>query len=400
MQRSTALIVFGALAFGGGAPSAAAGNSSSGGGEFITTENNPWFIGETPVSYCVEADHAAFSAGDAQIDAAVQEALTTWASTVQALAPIPTGAIGGQPRSLSTSFVRSPCDASTELRFVFGVHTPEIDELLKQFARYTISFAKQRAFDEATGRAKGVVWVAGDRGASAYMGPHAPGEYWSMGATLYNVLLHELGHVYGLGHSNTGAMNANVPEWSVLGASSTRYAIEDKLMQQWRRTRHDVCGWLDHLGSPADAAFIDRLFGVPDREPARACLHVEASARLRLTVEAGGRVLGAWVLDETGTWPRITTTLDAIVGRYQKSPTSSNDEFPWPEYHAFVPSGSEDVLLHGRIGDQVVRMVVETLDDRVHVIVTGSVDEPPHPFEIAFPLVADRRLDRRLRKAK
>lgn len=386
---STKLLIVALLEFGlaAGGAVAFAGNSSGGGAEFITTERNPWFIGNAPVRYCVERSTTTFSPNDAAIDAALQSALANWAQTISAMRPAPTtfDIFAGSAKNLTTSFIREVCNESTELHFFFGVSNQLIRESLQHLAHYTLSFAKQTEFDPLLGRAKGIIWLSGDIGPEAFQGPHRPGEFWGFGASLYNVLLHEIGHVYGFGHSSNGIMQANAPIWAVLGGSESRYSTCDKYMQLWQRRNDGIAsGWaVPNEDQPA----FEQLFRVSLRQSPTAALRSTGDQEnFILELNANNQILGSFRLRKLATWRLPTAGLNGIVGRYQRA-SSSGEDFNWPVIHEFVSSSTNDLILSGDVNGQAVRFVVQSTDGRIRLVFTTDSDPVPHHFDIEFPML-------------
>jgi len=365
---------------------ARAGSTSSGGGEFITTETNPWFIGDEPVRYCVQSDPDGFSPTRQEINRAVHAVLTNWSETITAMHPIPTNGeiLDGNPKNLTTAFVEETCRESTELRFLLGVHNQQTAAILKAYAHYTISFAEQTTFSHTTGRAHGIVWVAADQGRNVYNGPHIPGPFWSNETILYNVLLHEMGHVFGLGHSRTGVMFAGAPADAVMNASDSPYkwSIRGFPMQHWTRTGAAVCG----IAGFDDWSYFMNLFQLKYPQEIDACLRTIDQNNLKLAFKAHGVVVGEFPLTITRRLS-FAEAVNGIIGNYP--PVAPSSDYPWwIAEQSFLPSRVDRVTASTKIGVNDAQILIETSDAGVHLVI-GTPDPLSGIFiresDIIFP---------------
>ncbi|MGE0631739.1 MAG: matrixin family metalloprotease [Pseudobdellovibrionaceae bacterium] len=360
----------------------AAGGTSSGGGEFITSEENPWFIGESPVRYCIQIENTGFSVSSKIIKARLAEVFSTWKQTVNFLKPIPTTSniLDGNPKNLTTQFIEERCQPSTEIVFAFGTHAAEIQEILKQHARFTIAFAKQISMNEKTGRAKGIVWLAADKGKNIFQGPKSGTDFWSAGAALYNVLSHELGHVYGFNHSeaDSGIMWANIPLWSVVGGSKSRYSTQGIIMQHWLRSNVPVCGWLQF----DKASYLEELFSLPYEDRLRACFRKVSGTQFRLEIMRDTTLLKAVEVTLHKKW--IGNDLVSVGGNYSAKVTGS-EGYDWPIHHSFVSGSASDHQADIEIGSSKIQMLMQTSAKSIRFTSLSTSDSTVHYFEIIFP---------------
>jgi hypothetical protein len=182
------------------------GMASSGGGSFVIDENNPWFVGEAPVKYCVEASASDFSLSLAEARAQIREALDQWTA---AFAQIPTttyaiASPGGPTRALSRGFIED-CAGAVDLRFYLGSRNREIGDKVD---RYTTGLTYPTHYDPVLGRKRGFIWIAADQGSRMYRGmtvAYHPEQikkgFWKLDHRFFNVVLHEIGHLY-FGHQH------------------------------------------------------------------------------------------------------------------------------------------------------------------------------------------------------
>jgi hypothetical protein len=190
------------------------------GGEYIGNEHNPWFVGMEPVQYCVtRSEDMSISAADASIEIAV--ALGRWKDFLGSGRfdgvghKDPEHGLEAGTRRLALDFREVGCDAAPPLVFKLGVSDPSVDAALKYSAARTVGFALRTAYDDVSGRAQGMVWIAPDRGEKAYGGPKVASDFWSRPRLFRNVVLHELGHVFGLQHFKGSLMDARLPAKAV-----------------------------------------------------------------------------------------------------------------------------------------------------------------------------------------
>lgn len=186
-----------------------AGGESSGGGLVIGDRGNPWFLENTEnVRYCIITDTAHFSASVDESRAAITRALNYWQSALTSRPKIQT-----QIRVGTQNFTEVPCDhEAIDLHFVLGQLTAEQKKLLGNL-KSTIGTTYRTSYDPINMKASGFVYVAPDSG------PGTPDvslkqDFWGSDDNfrLDLVLMHELGHVFGLQHRATFLMNERFVE--------------------------------------------------------------------------------------------------------------------------------------------------------------------------------------------
>ncbi|MCX6124512.1 MAG: hypothetical protein NTV34_07150 [Proteobacteria bacterium] len=336
---------------------AVAGGMISSGGEFITDEHNPWFVGPSPIRYCVRSNLANFSIANDRLNLIVEQALVDWSATIQKLNPTPLEApfLDGRTRQLTTSFEHEPCNATTELIFNFGGVDSFLADTLAVMARFTIAFSKPLERDSVlTGRTRGIVWIAGDRGPHAYSGPHFPVlDFWKDENRLYNLLLHELGHVYGFQHLNNGFLAENYPAQLAAFRSdveplpgSTRADSEDSdacprvtsqalVSTKWLDQRQAVCGRASFFRNPIS------LSRLPNNETAKICLtYDQPLQKFRLNFYLTGALSPetSYLLERTNYSAPSRLYVD-LQGKYMTTSSLERDYLP----HLFVRLSSDDV---------------------------------------------------------
>jgi hypothetical protein len=191
---------------------ATAGSVSSGGGKFIGTEFNPWFLQNVNVvNYCVDVDPSSFRPGREKARQAVSFAINKWVSSFsERMITDPFYIEGelepyGDVRLATQRFVEVDCGASVkkDLRFQFGTLTADQEKHLPNFKKY-IGVAVRTAYDAKLLKGSGFIYIAADSGPNRPAEPDYDADPWSPdgNSILKTVLLHELGHIFGMRHES------------------------------------------------------------------------------------------------------------------------------------------------------------------------------------------------------
>jgi hypothetical protein len=241
----------------------------SSGGADQGDSSNPWFVYNTQrVSYCIVHDAAGVSARVDSVRRQITAAINTWKSefghyydrkdrdTSEVL----------PARVATQTFEEVDCAQNPPLRFHFGWDS--LNDTQKNFLRAdkgrTIGIAVRTAYDRVTLAGRGFIYLSSDRGANRYTNTDMVDEAWSMDGLLFHVLLHELGHVFGIPHYGSwyatdawlGAftsmlmqppqvMSTQFPEFILSKYRYKRYA-EPVLGQNILESRNfRACSWID-----------------------------------------------------------------------------------------------------------------------------------------------------------
>jgi len=188
---------------------------TSGGGELIKDSNNPWFVENTKeVRYCTLIDTNNFSASEALINKVITKALDYWKKDFSKNMILDLGASGyGITKQ---EFIKEECTDNTDLRFQFGVLTTKQKSYLVDPTKY-VGIAVRTHYDQVNLKGKGFIYISPDNGPLKFNIKEKMPNPWSQGdgGILHKVLTHELGHVFGIAHTNatsTHLMTIDFPE--------------------------------------------------------------------------------------------------------------------------------------------------------------------------------------------
>jgi hypothetical protein len=196
---------------------ALAGGWIGGGGELVKDANNPWWIeNTTSVTYCVLQDEVNFHLAKPTARRRVREAIDYWKA--EFARGIPTMGT----RVATQTFNEVSC-AQSGVDLVFQLGTL-YSEQIRQIENPTefVSLAMRTDYDPVHMRGRGFIYVAPDSGPLRPNSDRLAERPWSLsdGGLLLQVLAHELGHVFGIQHSNdapiatgSGLMAASFPEY-------------------------------------------------------------------------------------------------------------------------------------------------------------------------------------------
>ncbi|MES2964455.1 MAG: hypothetical protein V4760_11220 [Bdellovibrionota bacterium] len=170
-----------------------------------------WFTKESFVPQaCYEIDPG-FGASEETVKRAITEAEIAWHNYVvekQIHVPI---------RMLQSWYIQK-CRGNEELVYYFGSKPKEVQDALGHFNR-PVAIAYRTAFDVEAGTSKGFIWVAsqGSLSTGAALYPD-----WSQRYNLTGILMHELGHVYGVDHVALTIMDMRIADFLSLPDSERK----------------------------------------------------------------------------------------------------------------------------------------------------------------------------------
>ena len=173
---------------------------STNGTSFVVDQNNVWNLGAAPVEYCVDT-HRGFPLSRETTRRIVRESFDDWRKFFvkhgldrMEFDQLP----GGRALGLSLEFreVESCGESSERIRFVFGAITPEISKALEH-QEHALGLTIRGDYDHESLRNGGIVWVRSSPiSESAYK----------------HLILHEVGHVFGMEHDSVYVMDSKTAE--------------------------------------------------------------------------------------------------------------------------------------------------------------------------------------------
>ncbi len=187
---------------------------SSSGGEFMRDRNNPWFVTNTKeVHYCIKSDPQGFSASIVKTSKTIEKAFAFWK---REFADEDTSFGVGTQTFIPSSLANLACRGDEPLTFYLGYNSLSEDQRKKLSDMETggasnyLGLTVRTDYDVATLTGKGFVLLGSD------LGDTAPKSYptglWSQEGLLLRILIHEIGHIYGVPHITNTFMAADYPE--------------------------------------------------------------------------------------------------------------------------------------------------------------------------------------------
>lgn len=182
------------------------GTVTSGGRHIFGTKANPWFLaGQSNPTWCLEINEADFGITRKAALEIVDRALESWRVVTR------------------VSVVHRECDANIDLRFTLGnlneeqsSHLSEAKAVAHEEHIDSAAIAIRTEYDEEKLRGRGFIHVAPAKGPEGLESKDMVRDPWSImdGALLLVTIQHELGHVFGLQHSqeSDGLMGARTIE--------------------------------------------------------------------------------------------------------------------------------------------------------------------------------------------
>jgi len=175
---------------------------SSGGGELIRDKNNPWFIQNTKtVKYCIQIDEKNFGQTREQVSTRVRNAFEFWKKQLRDLDYMsftePKIDLGTQ------DFQEIKCSKEADIQFQFGVLTTEQKQRIGDTSDI-IGLTVRTDYDRVYLKGKGFIYFAPQSGPLKPTSKDVAQNMWSSGtgAAIYQLIIHELGHVFGIQHTN------------------------------------------------------------------------------------------------------------------------------------------------------------------------------------------------------
>jgi hypothetical protein len=187
----------------------------SGGGELFTDSQNPWFVQNTSeATYCIEIDAANFGQTLDVARAKIEDAFAYWRREFRVVGP---SRENGQDVAVGTqTFRETTCEQNPDIVFQLGTLNDEQAAYLKH-PRKVIGEAVRTDYDPVHLKGKGFIYISPETGMHSLEGAGPLGsivpERWRFkeGILLEIVLIHEIGHVFGLAHISDTLLDPSAP---------------------------------------------------------------------------------------------------------------------------------------------------------------------------------------------
>lgn len=182
------------------------------GGDNFKEQINAWFVkNTTQVNYCIKIDQQNFSAV-ATAGESIKKSIQFWkkefAGWNKSIVNTP-----GFYQLATQEFVETSCDGQEDITFLFGSAT--LNQEQRQFlgdVKRHIGITVRTSYDRETLKGKGFIFVGSDLGQESFQNSAKIDPFWILPGKLDPVIIHELGHVFGLPHFSQGVMNEVFPE--------------------------------------------------------------------------------------------------------------------------------------------------------------------------------------------
>jgi hypothetical protein len=180
------------------------GAGSSGGGDNPSASHNAaWFLGDYPISYCIDFNPN-FSLPLDSVKETISAAMKQWKDYILRK-NVESIFYNDAPKLNQNYHYQESCNKKTDLTFYIGKRNKLVDEASKNFQNPS-AFAHRQSYDAKKMRAKGFIWVA------EKVNPSSEYLNWSFkkGMPFYGMILHELGHLIGIEHVLGTIMDKNI----------------------------------------------------------------------------------------------------------------------------------------------------------------------------------------------
>lgn len=235
--------------------SAAHAGWHSGGGELNANESNPWYLANTAVvPYCIQIDEANFGTSLSNAKLAIERAIAFWKNDLTyASRPVKSLA-----EVVTQEFRYVDCSADHSLTFQFGFLSADQQAKfasLDTHPQHFVGLSIRTDYDVVNLKAKGFVYISPESGPLRFDRDVLVHNPWSgdpSGTLLKFVLMHELGHVFGIPHIDfnlawTDLMSPQFPESLLASEHNTRPTFFGP--RTVTADGHPVLGYYDWGGS-------------------------------------------------------------------------------------------------------------------------------------------------------
>jgi hypothetical protein len=189
------------------------GGWTGNGGGFGEVSNNIWFIGQTEIPYCIQTSPD-YPFSKKNVEEVIIKSLTKWKNFFKKYDLLKNKLVGdyefdklnnikfldGKNRGINFNFVKKEkCESQSgnELQFLFGLENEVITNYKKFSMDHPFGLAVRESYNHADFTHKGIVWID---------------KFTKDEKELKHIVLHELGHVFGMKHNSVYVMDEKVAE--------------------------------------------------------------------------------------------------------------------------------------------------------------------------------------------
>ena len=207
-----AYALLGLTLIGSGKVFSVTGGYSGGGGDIHQIGfGTAWYTGTKEIQYCIEVT-TKFGFSAVELQQNFESAAETWKRYILDRR-IQTELPQVNRLNLNLRYVGT-CKGHEALRLYFGSEPTEVIEAKKKFEK-PYALAIRESYDLPTGMGKGFIWFAMP-GSVFPLGGDTGFPNWTKPYTLHGMMLHELGHVLGVGHLEGTIMRESMMSWMQL----------------------------------------------------------------------------------------------------------------------------------------------------------------------------------------
>jgi hypothetical protein len=175
-----------------------AGQEIGNGTDDYKAKSHAWFTQASDISVCLDLKPDA-GLSEAKMMGVLTRSFNAWSEFINSNRHLQAD------DTISKLKVRfESCSAKISLRFIMGGLPPEIRHA-KSLGSKAFAMPVLQSFNKTTFSGRGYIWIAGKSNLPTYMN-------WSNEEQIQSVVMHEIGHVLGIGHVAGTIMDANLSE--------------------------------------------------------------------------------------------------------------------------------------------------------------------------------------------
>ncbi len=185
-------------------------SSGSGGDRLEISQSSAWFLSDMrkdrTISYCMDVDEN-FGLSLHRIRDAVESSILKWTTYLQAK-----GVNNENYAPLTSQFTLvESCNKDVDLTLYFGTLNERTLPLVDRYYQ-PVGLAYKERYDYKQLWSKGFIWFAGNKRYPLKQGSEDASAFpdWSIPDALHAVILHELGHVFGVPHVDHTIMRDDI----------------------------------------------------------------------------------------------------------------------------------------------------------------------------------------------